>query len=202
MKKLAISTLALLIACPAFAGAYSDDPTESTWQLWGLNTYIGIHGGLSYTNLNYRFNDAKETAGDMVWQGHASMGLEVCKTWRSEIEYSIFTKAKDTKDFGDIQGIELSTKLQTLLMNNYMEFGDWDVIRPFVGIGLGIAFVDVDASGPASSLSKTKFSGMGTVGVTFDMDRFAVDIAGRYNYVDVASGLHNFGGDIGVRFKF
>ena len=43
---------------------------------------------------------------------------------------------------------------------------------------------------------------MGTVGMTFDWNVFAVDVAARYNYVDVRSGMHDFGGDIGVRFMF
>jgi hypothetical protein len=34
------------------------------------------------------------------------------------------------------------------------------------------------------------------------MESFAVDVAARYTYADVRSGLHNFGGDIGIRFMF
>lgn len=55
---------------------------------------------------------------------------------------------------------------------------------------------------PRKSESKTRFSAMGTMGVTFDMERFAVDLAARYTYVDIQSGLHNFGGDVGIRFMF
>ncbi len=199
MKKIALPVLAALIACPAMAD-YSN--STSTWQPWGLDMYVGVHGGLSYSNLNYRFNGEKNSIGDMAFQGHAALGLEMCKTVRTELEWSIFSKTKDTKSFGDVADIEVSTKLQTLLMNFYMEFGDWQVIRPFVGVGAGLGFVKVDATDPASSIDKTKFSGMAAMGLTFDMQRFAVDIAARYNYVDVASGLHDFGGDLGIRFMF
>ncbi|MBD5389032.1 outer membrane beta-barrel protein [bacterium] len=202
MKKIVISTLAALIACPAFAGM---SPTESSWQLWGLDPYIALRGGLGYTNMNYNFNGHKEGMTDMVWQGRAALGLEVCDTVRSEIEYSLYSKSKDHNDFGTGAAVDVHTKLQTLLFNTYMEFGDYQIVRPFVGVGAGIAFTDVKRAGefvPEHSKSNTRFSAMGTLGVSFDMQYFAVDLAARYNYVDVASGLHNFGGDLGIRFMF
>ena len=202
MKKIAISTLAVLIACPAFAGNYG---SGSSWQLFGLDPYIGLRGGASYTNLNYNYNDHKESMSDMVFQGRAALGLEVCDTVRSEIEWSIYSKAKDSADFGTAGDVKVDTKLQTLLWNTYWEFGGYHVVRPFIGLGAGVAFADVKRDVPAlgdHSESKTRFSAMGALGVTFDMERFAVDIAARYNYVDIQSGLHNFGGDIGIRFMF
>ena len=202
MKKIAISTLAVLIACPAFAGNYG---SGSSWQLFGLDPYIGLRGGASYTNLNYNYNDHKESMSDMVFQGRAALGLEICDTVRSEIEWSIYSKAKDSADFGTAGDVKVDTKLQTLLWNTYWEFGGYHVVRPFIGLGAGVAFADVKRDVPAlgdHSESKTRFSAMGALGVTFDMERFAVDIAARYNYVDVQSGFHNFGGDIGIRFMF
>lgn len=86
-----------------------------------------------------------------------------------------------------------------------MEFGHYKIVRPFAGLGVGMAFADVTRHGdivPHYSESKTRFSGMATMGVTFDMERFAVDLAARYTYVDIQSGLHNFGGDVGIRFMF
>lgn len=192
----------MLIACPAFAGQPSGG---SSWQLFGLDPYIGLRGGASYTNLNYNFNNSKESIGDMAFQGHVAMGLEICDTVRSEIEWSIFSKAKDTKSFGDIADVNVDTKMQTLLWNTYWEFGGYHIVRPFIGLGAGVAFVDVNRDVPnvgSIGESKTRFSAMGSLGITFDMQRFAVDIAARYNYVDVQSGLHNFGGDIGIRFMF
>lgn len=204
MKKIAISTLAVLIACPAFAAM--GDNGGSTWQMWGLDPYIGLRGGLAFNNLNYSHNDKKHSIEDMTYQGRVALGLEVCDTARSEIEWSIYSKAKDTKDFGD-ERMKVENKLQTLLFNTYWEFGDYKIVRPFIGVGAGLGFAKVsahpaDIDNESFSDTKTRFSAMGTLGVTFDMQRFAVDIAARYNYVDVQSGLHNVGGDIGVRFMF
>ena len=201
MKKIAISTLAVLIACPAFAGNPRDG---SSWQIGGLNPYVGLRGGIAYTNTNYNFLNTKESMTDVTFQGRAAMGLEINNEYRTEIEWSIFSKAKDSADFGG-HNVDVKTNLQTLLMNGYYEFGHYNMIRPFVGMGLGIGFADVKRSGATivpHSNDKTGFSASGLMGMTFDMEQFAVDIAARYTYVDVQSGLHNFGGDIGIRFMF
>mgnify|MGYP003291286179 CR=1 FL=1 len=204
MKKIAISTLAVLLACPAFAGINHPDQ-GSSWQMWGMDPYVGLRGGLSYTNLNYSYDGNKESMTDFVFQGRAALGLEICDTVRSELEWSYFGKMSDQENFGAAGGIDVETKMQTLLMNGYMEFGSYKIVRPFVGMGAGVAFADITRSGalvPHHSEDKTHFAAMGTMGLTFDMESFAVDVAARYTYADVRSGLHNFGGDIGIRFMF
>jgi opacity protein-like surface antigen len=91
------------------------------------------------------------------------------------------------------------------MMNEYMDFGDYEIIRPFIGLGAGVAFVNQtrDVAGVGSNKNDpTKFSAMGALGVTFDWRIFAVDLAFRYTYADVNSGIHNFAGDIGMRYMF
>lgn len=203
MKKLAISTLAVLIACPAFAINHPDQ--GSSWQMWGMDPYVGLRGGLSYTNLNYKYDGNKESITDWIFQGRAALGLEVCDTVRSEIEWTYYGKTSDNANFGPAGNVDVDAKLQTLLWNNYMEFGPYKIVRPFAGLGIGMAFADVKRDGalvPHHSESKTRVGAMATMGVTFDMERFAVDLAARYTYVDIQSGLHNFGGDVGIRFMF
>ncbi len=201
MKKIVISTLAVLMACPAFANGVG----ESSWQLFGLDPYIGLRGGLAWTNLNYNFNGAKKSIQDLTFQGRAALGLEVCDRVRGEIEYSLSSKAKDNKDFNGIADVKVESNLQTLLFNMYWEMGDWQIVRPFLGLGAGVGFTDIKRVVPevgSHTNDNVHFSAMGALGVTFDMEHFAVDLAARYNYVDVQSGLHNFGGDIGIRFMF
>ena len=201
MKKIAISTLAVLIACPAFAGHPKDG---SSWQICGLDPYIGLRGGVAYSNTNYRFLGNKESMTDVTFQGRAAMGLEIYDHYRTELEWSIYTKAKDTARFGDFD-VDVKTNLQTLLMNTYMEFGSYTTIRPFVGLGAGAGFSSVKRSGPdivSHTNDKAGFSASGMMGMTFDMNQFAVDVAARYTYVDVQSGIHNFGADVGIRFMF
>ena len=202
MKKLAISTLAVLIACPAFAGQNCND---SFWNVSNWEPYMALRGGLGYSNTNYNFNGSKESIADMVFDGRVALGLEMLKTYRTEIEWSMFGDAKETADFGDITNVEVKTKLQTLLMNAYMDIGSYHTIRPYIGIGAGVGFTDISRSGTGIESHKTEkggFSATGIMGMTFDMDSFAIDVATRYTYVDVQSGMHNFGADVGLRFMF
>lgn len=203
MKKIIVSTLAVLIACPAFAGMHHAD--QDTWQMFGMDPYIGLRGGITWENMNYSFKDKKETVTDLVYQGRVALGLEVCDTVRSEIEWSMFSKAKDHSKFGTDERVNIHTKLQTLLWNSYWEFGGYRIVRPFFGMGVGMAFADVSRHSETFGKhgdSKTRVSAMGTLGVTFDMEKFAVDLAARYNYVDIQSGMHNVGADLGIRFMF
>ena len=205
MKKLAVSTMAVLLACPAFAGI--NHPSQgSSWQMWGMDPYVGLRGGMSYTNLNYKYDGNKESMTDFIFQGRAAMGLEICDTVRSEVEWSYYGKLSDQENFGMTAGaVDVKAKMQTLLWNNYWEFSSYEMVRPFVGMGAGVAFTTVERSGelvPYNSADKTRFSAMGTMGLTFDMESFAVDVAARYTYVDIESGLHNVGADVGIRFMF
>ena len=201
MKKLAVSALAVVLAYPAFAGQQS----EPAFTVMGLDPYIALRAGLGSNNLNYSFNGKKETSSDLDFRGRVAMGLDICDTVRSEIEWSLFSKAKDTKNFGDIKDVKIESKLQTLMWNSYWEFGDYQMIRPFVGMGVGMGFSDVTRRGDTIAKrhqEKTRVAAMGALGMTFDWQVFAVDVSARYNYVDVRSGMHDFGGDIGIRFMF
>lgn len=200
MKKVVIPVLAAITACPAMAGQYQ---SESFWD--SLNPYIAVRGGAGYSNLNYRFDEYKESLSDQEMHARAALGLAMwCNKARTEIEWSMLTKLKDNDSFGPHQ-LNVDTKMNTLLMNAYMDFGDYQMIRPFIGFGAGVAFIDqtrTELGVGSANDDPTKFSAMGTLGVTFDWRHFAVDMAFRYTYADVNSGLHNFAGDIGMRYMF
>lgn len=201
MKKIAVSALAVVLACPAFAGQSSD----SSFTIMGLDPYIGMRLGVGYNNLQYSLNDKKESVEDVDFRGRLALGLDICDTVRSEIEWSLFTKTKDTKDFGDLKNVKIESKLQTLMWNSYWEIGGYHKIRPFIGAGIGLAFTDISHNSDIiknESDKATRFTAMGTVGMTFDWQIFAVDVSARYNYIDVRSGMHDIGGDVGVRFMF
>ena len=200
MKKVAIPVLAALVACPAMAGQYHNN--ESFWD--SLSPYMALRVGAGYTNLNYRYEDYKESFSDEEMHGRVALGLAMpCYKARTEVEWSMFTKIKDNDLFGATD-VKINNKMQTLLMNAYMDLGNYKIIRPFIGAGAGVAFSDItqEVAGVSTSRDKTRFSAMGTVGVAFDWNVFAVDMAFRYTYADVESGLHNFGGDIGIRYMF
>ena len=170
-----------------------------------LSPYVALRGGAGYTNANFKLDGNKESFSDQEMHGRAALGLAMwCNRARTEVEWSIFTKIKDDDNIGN-QYVKYNNKMQTLLMNAYMDIGDYQMIRPFIGFGAGVAFADqsIEIIGVGSQgHDQTRFSAMGTLGMTFDWNVFAVDIAFRYNYAAVNSGLHNFTGDIGIRYMF
>ena len=200
MKKVAIPVLAALVACPAMAGQYRQESFLDT-----LNPYMALHVGAGYTNLNYRYNGYKESLSDEEMHGRVALGLSMwCNKARTEVEWSMFTKTKDDDRFG-ADSVKVDTKLQTLLMNSYMDLGNYKMVRPFIGLGAGAAFTEQTRNvlgGDRHKHDKGSFAAMGALGVTFDWRIFAVDMALRYTYADVNSGLHNFTGDVGVRYMF
>lgn len=204
MKKLIAGSMAVLLSVPAFAGGYSYEQQTTNFMGWDILPYVTLRGGATYGNLNYRFNDEKKSVAQNTYQLRAALGLAMYDTARFEVEGSFFTKGKDTKRFGDIADVEVTSENIELMANAYMNIGHYKYIQPFAGLGAGLAFVETKGESAAYSKSKdnTAFSGMATLGLEMPFGCYSVDVAARYNYIDVQSGLHNFSGDIGVRYKF
>lgn len=204
MKKLIATSMAVLIATPALAGGYNYEQQPTDLWGWSILPYFALRGGATYNNLNYKLDGAKEDVSLNSYQIRTALGLTAYDTARFEIEGSFFTKAHKTQDFGALQGVDVSARNIELMANAYMNLGTFKYIQPFAGIGAGLAFVDTThrVAGVQKGKDSTNFSAMGTLGLSMPFGCFAVDIAARYNYVDVASGMHNFSGDIGIRYMF
>lgn len=204
MKKVIAGSMAVLLATPAFAGGQMYKQETTNFMGWDILPYVALRGGATYANLNYSFNDSKESVSQNMYQVRAALGLSMYETARLEIEGSFFTKGKAKKDFGTIDNVEISNSNIELMANTYMNIGHFKYIQPFAGLGLGMAFIETEESFPGYSHSKdhTKLSGMATLGLEMPFGCYSVDIAARYNYIDVASGMHNFGADVGVRYLF
>ena len=203
MKKLIATSLAVFIAAPAFAGGQMYEQQTSNFMGWDILPYVALRGGATYGNLNYSFNNEKESVSQNLYQARAALGLSVYDKSRIEIEGSLFTKGNKHKDFGDEIGVNVSSKNFELMANAYMDLWHFKYIQPFIGLGAGMAFMKTEATGTYSiSDNKTRFSAMGTLGLGMPFGCYKVDIAARYNYIDVASGMHDFSGDIGIRYMF
>ena len=204
MKKLIAGSMAAFLAAPAFAGSgmYEQQPTK--FLGWDILPYVALRGGATYGNLNYNFNDTKESITQNVYQVRTALGLAMYDTARFEIEGSFFTKGKEKKNFGNIDNVEVSTENIELMANTYMNIGHFKYIQPFAGLGIGMAFINNKRSYVGNSHSKdaTNLSGQATLGLAMPFGCYAVDVAARYNYIDIASGMHNFSGDIGIRYMF
>jgi opacity protein-like surface antigen len=200
MKKLIATSMAVLIAAPAFAGGRAYEQQTSNFLGWEILPYVALRGGATYGNLNYSYNDTKESVSQNLYQARAALGLSLYEKTRVEIEGSIFTKGNKTKSFGDEFNVGVSSKNIELMGNIYMDLWKFHYIQPFAGLGAGLAFIETQAA--ETSNSNTKFSAMGTLGLAMPFGCFDVEVAARYNYIDVMSGMHNFGADVGIRYMF
>ena len=109
MKKLIAGSLAVLVAAPAFAGGQGYKQETTNFLGWDILPYIAVRGGATYGNLNYNFNDTKKSVSQDLYQVRAALGLSMYDTARFEIEGSFFTRGKDTKDFGTIQNVNVTS---------------------------------------------------------------------------------------------
>ena len=204
MKKLIATSMAVLLAAPAFAGGQMYEQQPTNFMGWDILPYVALRGGATYGNLNYNFNDTKESVSQDLYQARVALGLSMYDSARFEIEGSFFTKGEDYKDFGNINNVKVTSKNIELMANAYMDLGHFHYIQPFVGLGAGMAFIETKGTGPVYEVSRdnTRFSMMGTLGLEMPFGCYSVDVAARYNYIDVASGMHDFSGDIGIRYMF
>lgn len=204
MKKLIATSMAVLLTVPAFAGGQKYEQQTTNFLGWDILPYVAVRGGATYGNLNYNLNDTKKDVTQNLYQVRAALGLSMYETARLEIEGSFFTKGKATKKFGTIDNVDVSSENIELMANTYMNIGHFHYIQPFAGIGAGLAFIETKATaaGLRESKDNTRFSGMVTLGLAMPFGCYSVDVAARYNYIDVQSGMHDFSGDIGIRYMF
>ena len=66
MKKLIATSMAVLLAAPAFAGGRAYEQQTSNFMGWDILPYIALRGGATYGDLNYGFNDAKFGEADTL----------------------------------------------------------------------------------------------------------------------------------------
>ena len=204
MKKLIATSLAVLIAAPAFAGGQMYEQQPSNFLGWEVLPYVALRGGATYGNLNYSIDSEKKSVAQNLYQLRAALGLTMYETARFEIEGSFFTRGKEHRNFGAIDNVEITSKNIELMANGYMNLGHFRYIQPFAGIGAGMAFINTKAAAMDYSHKRdnTRFSAMATLGLDMPFGCYSVDVAARYNYIDVASGMHDFSGDIGIRYMF
>ena len=200
MKKLIVTSMAVLIAAPAFAGGRMYEQETTNFLGWDILPYVSLRGGATYGNLNYNYNDVKESVTQNLYQVRTALGLSLYNKTRIEMEGSFFTKGNKDKSFGDAANVGVSSKNIELMANAYMDLGHFHYIKPFVGLGAGMAFTNTKAA--EISRDDTSFSAMGALGLAMPFGCFDVEVAARYNYIDVEAGMHNFSGDVGIRYMF
>lgn len=103
---------------------------------------------------------------------------------RAELEYAAYGNVSKKEN---VFGIDLEGKvgLQTLLANVYYDIVKWNDFTPYVGAGLGMAFVKTEVKEPVSGLNaddtKTVFAGQIGLGCAYAINEsISVDLGYRY----------------------
>ena len=74
MKKIIATSMAVLLAAPAFAGGQKYEQQPTNFMGWDILPYVTLRGGATYGNLNYTFNDTKESVTQNMYQVRAALG--------------------------------------------------------------------------------------------------------------------------------
>ncbi|CAM2790067.1 opacity protein-like surface antigen [Legionella steigerwaltii] len=132
---------------------------------------------------------------------------------RYELEYTYIRP--NNKDFNiDFLGVSSKTNANVGMLNLYYDFSDGilPTIYPFIGVGIGYAYVQstLDGTGPLGGtildVKKGAFAYQGTAGLTFNFDEnWALNASYRYL---ATSNTEAFGrlqaqmGDVGIVYRF
>jgi OmpA-OmpF porin, OOP family len=170
----------------AFAVAIAATPVAAQAQnLQYEGFYIGAEGGLNWmlnTTLNF------PGAGGLVnvypntgWAAGGHIGYDFVGP-RIELE-GVYRSNMATLQLAPVgfQNFTAGANFnQTAIMANaYYDFNAGGVIVPYIGAGLGIAFVNASAGG--GSTSSTQFAYQGIIGVGWNIDeQFRLNLDGRY----------------------
>ena len=165
--RLALMAVVGMAAVPAAAQAQS---SGSLFALRPSNPsfYVGAEGGLNWLlNDNAHSFDTGFAAGGVA--GYDFVGL------RLELE-AVYRGNNGRSGFGNS-----GTFNQLAVMaNGYYDFLPGAILTPYVGAGLGMAFVDSSLNG--CSLCSTEFAYQGIVGIGWNVDsRLRINLDGRYH---------------------
>jgi opacity protein-like surface antigen len=190
MKKILLSVLSITI-CSINANAKSG---------------FYVSGGLGYSKanllskinvLNVKLNSDYETEWDMTY--HAALGYEIpIMPFRLEAEYSTgsadydkvtFTGnildflGDDSKVFSNVSGLEGS--YTAYMANAYGMIPGIPVVKPYIGVGLGMVTAEVDdmTSDTADAEMESSFGWQAMIGVEIQPPVLPFGISAEYRYL-------------------
>ena len=179
MKKLIIG-VALLAAMPVGAQAQSLQPG---------GVYLGVEGGLNWL-LNNSFTSTltfpgfgsgsttSNVAYNTGWAAGGVVGYDFVGP-RVEVE-GVYRENTGTLTVNGLSGSTSATFSQISVMGNvYYDFMAGQAFVPYVGVGVGVAFLNASALG--ASVPDTEFAYQAMVGVGYNLDsQLRLNLEGRY----------------------
>ena len=151
--------------------------------------YLGAAGGINLARNSDLESGALTQSADLEtgWAALLSIGYAYGSGWRPEFEFSYRSNDVDKVATFPATG---DVRVYATMMNMNYDFNLGTFVRPFVGIGLGAAWVDVDGAAPTfgSRISETDlgFAYQVTAGLNFDIADQVKAVA-FYRYMGVPS---------------
>ncbi len=232
LRKLKIQ---LLILCSSMMTSGTVGANDATSPVWGLDTmYLSIFGGGSfhhdikhgYTHVNSAQNGNSTHGLDGGYIFGAAIGAHTHPNIRTELELSHSRNLVNSQSFdnpifatssGSASGHVLTTNL---MLNSWYEFEGLDYLKPYVGGGAGISFVNATSlldGGIAHEFDNTTtaFSFQAGLGSSLKLtDSVNLDLGYRFRgipnvtlksgiagQINKSAGLYSHSLQIGVSFK-
>ena len=128
-----------------------------------IGVYVAPKFVYGYTMMDFKAKDYNSTSGetrsiglgdkhDSAWGGALAIGYDFDKRFdipiRAELEYSLFSRVEADKsrhnpeDADWREGFTQKFDIQTLFLNAYWDINTGTAFTPYVGAGLGMAFID------------------------------------------------------------
>lgn len=207
MKRiLGLLALVAVLATPTFASAAEQ-----------IGVYVAPKFIYGYTMMDFKAKDYDSNTGvgnsfslgdkhDHAWGGALAIGYDFDKRFnipiRAELEYSIFSQVEADKtrmaphETDWREGFTQKFDIQTLFLNAYWDINTGRAFTPYVGAGIGMAFIDTkyscwgeDINDPANdwvrsstgSKSRTNFAWNVGAGLGYDFNEYVtLDLGYRF----------------------
>ena len=141
--------------------------------IWGVTQLQGIEDS---------FVGSPKNRVDNVFGGALAVGVKANPA-RVELEYGVFSEASGKNNADDFD-VKLKTQAQTLFVNAYFDIDTATPFTPYVGAGLGLAFLRSKGNWSDDSYgskTKTNFAWNLGAGVAYDFTQnVALDLGYRF----------------------
>ena len=217
MKRITgLLVLALFLAVPSLALAAEQMGVYVTPKfVYGYTQMKMSAAALGYGTF------AEGNEYDSVFGGALAVGYDVNKKFRiplrAELEYALFSTAEgETSQTWYMGGnpywrdsIKQKLQIQTLFVNAYYDFHNRTAFTPYLGGGLGLAFVrakgsnnwtdylySVSGTDKFGAKTTTNFAWNVGLGATYDITNWcSIDLG--YRFAGLGKGKTNYGGTLG-----
>lgn len=124
--------------------------------VYGYTVMDKLKGNVDVVD-HYSLSHKKEKTDD-AWGGALAVGYNFDKRFqvplRAELEYSLFSRVDGTVSWtnmdpigDDYNRIQQKLDIQTLFLNAYFDIKTGTPVTPYIGAGIGTAFIDARTSG-------------------------------------------------------